>query len=364
MRGRIITQANDTQYLPSERREHHCRSTDGLALMRRAFLIILVLGIITAFVVREVRLHSKPPLEAAYVAAQSAPIWDSTAEVRTAVANLSYGEPVQIFQRDGGYALVRTSTGLRGWVDSGSLLSTAVWRAASLLNKTTESMAVQARGHTRARSNLHIRAGRQWEVISAAPGDTRVEMFARQAAANVESPRPGPSPDSSNLEDWWLVRANVRNATQISGWVLGRFVGLDLPEPLPEYQSSEHINIVAWFVINHAVDSTGAAKPEYLVAGTRDGEGRPCDFTLIRVFTWSAHRHRYETAFMERGLCGSLPVQVTPATAPGSEAHFTFNNVDLKGREERRYEMTVTTVRRVDSSAVRTERKRSRKARE
>lgn len=332
--------------------------------MRRAFLIILVLGIITAFVVRQVHLRSKPPLETAYVVAQSVSIWNSTAEVRTSVANLSYGEPVQIFQRDGGYALVRNSRGVRGWVDSDSLLSTAVWRAAALLNKTTESMAVQARGHTRARSNLHIRPGRQWEVISTAPGDTPVEMFARQSAANAErQPRPGSSPDSSNREDWWLVRANVRNAAQISGWVLGRFVSLNLPEPLPEYQSSEHISIVAWFEINHAVDSTGAVKPEYLVMGARSGEGRPCDFTLIRVFTWSARRHRYETAFMERGFCGSLPVQVTPATAPGGQARFTFSNVGLKSRENRQYEMSVTTVHRVDSVAVRTERKHSRKAR-
>lgn len=335
--------------------------------MRRAFLIVLVLGIIAAVAVREVRLHRKAPMELAYVGLQGASIWNSTAEVRTAVANLSYGEPVQIFQRDGDHALVQTKTGVRGWVSSDSLMSSALWHGAEQLNKETEAMPVQARGRTRARSNVHIRPGRQWEVISSAPGGTAVEMFAREATANVgQQSRPGPSSDSSNLEDWWLVRANVKDAAQVSGWVLGRLISLDLPEPLPEYQSSEHINIVAWFEINRALDSTGVVKPEYLVVGTRDGEGRPCDFTLIRVFTWSPKRHRYETGFIERGLCGSLPVQVAPAPTPGGKAHFNFSNVGLKGRENRQYEMTLTTVRRINSGAgeMRKGRKRSGKAKE
>ncbi|MGH9710253.1 MAG: hypothetical protein ACRD37_06890 [Candidatus Acidiferrales bacterium] len=318
--------------------------------MRRAFLIVLVLGIIVALVVREVRLHRKPPLEMAYVGAQGATIWNSTAEVRLAVASLSYGEPVQIFQRDGDQALIGTKAGVRGWVSSASLQSTALWHAAVLLNEELESMPVQARGQTRSRSNLHIRPGRQWEVISSAPGGTPVEMFARQAAANLQKQsRSGAASQSLNLEDWWLVRADVKNASPISGWVLGRFLNLDLPEPLPEYQSSEHITIVAWFEINHAVDSTGAAKPEYLVMGPRDGEGRPCDFTLFRVYTWSPRRHLYDTAFIERGLCGSLPVAATPAATPGGNAHFSFSNVGLKGRENRQYQMTLTTVHRIDA---------------
>jgi hypothetical protein len=329
--------------------------------MRRAFLIVLVLGIMAAVAVREVRLHRKPPMELAYVGVQGATIWNSTAEVRTAVANVSYGEPVQIFQRDGDHALVQTKAGVRGWVLSDSLLSSALWHAAALLNKGTEAMPVQARGDTRARSNLHIRPGRQWEVISSAPSGTTLEMFAREATADVgQQARPSSSSDSSNLQDWWLVRANINNATEISGWVLGRLVSMDLPEPLPEYQSSEHINIVAWFEINRAVDSTGSVKPEYLVMGTRDGEGRPCDFTLVRVFTWSPKRHRYETGFIEPGLCGSLPVQVAPATTPGGKAHFNFGNVGLKGQENRQYEMTLTTVHRINSGTGETRKGRKR----
>ena len=317
--------------------------------MRRAFLIVLVLGIIVAIAIREVRLHRQLPLEMAYVGVQGATLWNGTAEVRTSVATLAYGEPVQVFQRDGGEVLVATKAGVRGWVSEGSLLSVGLWGAAALLNKTTGSMAVQARGHTRARSNLHIRPGRQWEVITAAPGDTPVEMFEREAVANPKRQSPAGSASGPSLEDWWLVRANMRNAADVSGWVLGLFVSLDLPEPLPEFVSSEGIGIVSWFEINRAVGSTGIVRPEYLVMGTRDREGRPCDFTLIRVYTWSPVRHRYETAFMEHGLCGSLPVETTPATRPGGEAHFGFHNAGVNGVENRKYEMKLTTIRRIDA---------------
>lgn len=318
--------------------------------MRRAFLVVLVLGIIAAVAVREVRLHRRLPLETAYVGAQGATLWNGTAEVRTSIATLSYGESVQVFQRDGDHVLVSTKAGVRGWISAGSLLSVALWHAALLLNEKTGSMAVQGRGHTRARSNLHMRPGRQWEVIVAAPGNTPVEMFERQTVANSKRQNRAGSVSGPSLEDWWLVRANVRNAADVSGWMLGRFASHDLPGPLPEYESSEGISIVAWFEINRAVDSTGLVKPEYLVMGTREMEGRPCDFTLIRVYTWSPVRHRYETAFMERGLCGSLPVETTPAATPGGEARFGFRNAGLKSQENREYEMKLTTIRRIDAS--------------
>lgn len=317
--------------------------------MRRTVLIIIVLGVIAALAIREVHLHRKPPLERAYVSASDVSVWNSTAEVRAPVATLSYGEAVQVLERAGDQVLIGGAAGVRGWISSRLLMTVAVWREASQLDKTAKSMPVQARGHTRVRSNVHTLPGRQWPVILEAPGDTSVDMLERRAVPNLE--RRGSRSSAPNLEDWWLVRANVKNLGEVSGWLLSRSVDLDLPEPLAEYESSEDITIVAWFEINRSVDSTGAVQPEYLVMGTRQGEGRPCDFTLIRVYTWSPVRHLYETAFMERGLCGSLPVKVAPAAAPGGKAYFGFRNIGLQGWENRQYEMKLTTVRRIDAGA-------------
>ncbi len=316
--------------------------------MRRAFVVSVVVGLILALTIREYRLHRKVPLEEAYVGGQGATVWNSTAQIRSPVASLSYGQPVLVYQRDGGNALVGTSTGLRGWVSSASLMDPDIWRRVALLAETTKSMPAQAFGHTRARANLHTRPGRQSPVILEAPGDSPVTVLQHAMVTAQQEPLNASAGSPQNPEDWWLVRANVKDAGDVSGWVLDRLVSLDLPEPLPEYQSSEAMTIVAWFEINRVADpASGGYRPEYLVAGTRDPQGA-CDFNLARVYTWSVKRHRYETGFLDSRLCGKLPVDVTPAKNPGGDAYFRFQNLSANGPENRAYEMKLTMVRRID----------------
>ena len=321
--------------------------------MRRAFVVSLIAGLIIAFAVREYRLHRRVALEEAYVGGQGATVWNSTAQIRSPIANLAYGQPVQVYQRDADFVLIGTSTGVKGWVSSVSLMDPDIWRRIALLSEETKAMSTQAVGHTSARANIHTRPGRQTPVILQAPGNSPVVVLqhaivARQVDATASNPG---SPAGS--DDWWLVRANVRDVGEVSGWVLDRLISLDLPEPLPEYQSSEAMTIVAWFEVNRAADpSSGGYRPEYLVVGTRGSQDqRACDFTLVRVYTWSSKRHQYETAFLDSRLCGKLPVDVTPAKSPGGEAYFRFQNIGSDGVENRLYSMKLTSVRRIDSAS-------------
>ena len=325
--------------------------------MRRVFLISVTVGLIAVLAIREYRLHRKLPLEEAYIGGQGATVWNSTAQIRSAIANLAYGQAVQIYQRDAGYTLVGTSAGVRGWVASVSLMDAELWRRVAILDATTKSMPVQAAGHTRARANIHTRPGRTSPVILEAQGDSPLVVL--QHAMALGQLHASDSSSSQKNEDWWLVRADVKNVGTVSGWVLGRIIALDLPEPLPEYQSSEAYTVVAWFEINRANDPLSSGyRPEYLVAGTRDSQNSGgCDFTLARVYTWSAKRHRYETAFMDSRLCGKLPIDVTPATAPGGDAYFHFQNLGSRGAENRVYDMKLTTVRRMNFSSVPTQSK-------
>jgi len=56
-------------------------------------------------------------------------------------------------------------------------------------------------------------------------------------------------------------------------WVLGRFLDLDSPAPLPEYASAAGMRIVSWLVLNHLEDADGTEKPQYLVLGATGREG-------------------------------------------------------------------------------------------
>jgi hypothetical protein len=129
----------------------------------------------------------------------------------------------------------------------------------------------------------------------------------------------------------------------IAGWVLARFIEPDLPGPVRDYASSADLHVIAWFELNRVPDGSGGQAPQYLVAGARGGEGQACDFTMLRVYTWSVARKRYETAYVESNLCGHLPIRVSHS-AEGPAFRFAETG-DRPG--ESTYLMRQTEVRRV-----------------
>jgi hypothetical protein len=315
------------------------------------FLVVAVIAIAVHFRLR----RGKPPLETAYAANREVTLWSTTAQVRSAVATANFGDPLSVVSRFGDQVQVRTASGVVGWVSERDLLSGEFWQKAKALDAATSALPIEARGHTRVLSNLHVEPGRDTPRVRQLSKDVPLELFERRSVPSA-APRPGATeaqgtspadaPDAKK-EDWWLVRAHFPDQTSMAGWLLGRFIDLDVPPPLPDYASSAGMRIVAWFELNRVSDATGQAKPQYLVVGDRGAEGQACDFTLMRVFTWGSQRQRYETAFVESDVCGKLPVKLTPAAMPGGDASFTF--VDLSGAapETRLYKMHQTIVRRV-----------------
>jgi hypothetical protein len=154
-------------------------------------------------------------------------------------------------------------------------------------------------------------------------------------------------------------------------------VKYEYPSDLLDY--STQYRFVAWFELSHVATGEPAAPPaantrrtereapgppeslqtaqpsapreksQYLVAGIQGPEGQACDFTLIRVYTWGASRRRYETAYVESNLCGSMPIRVQPAGGAGVNAEFAFTNQGRAGEEHREYTMHQTSVRRTDN---------------
>ena len=343
--------------------------------MRKILIGFVVVAVIAA--AAYFHLHRpKPAVEAAYAANREVTVWSTTAQVRSPVATANFGEPLGIMSRFGDQVQVRTATGIVGWVSEHDLLSAEFWQKAKDLDSTTSALPVEAHGHTRVLSNLHLEPGRDAARIRQVNKGVPIELFERRVelvppsaasptsppASSLTSTLPGqevstavppatPAPGAKK-EDWWLVRAHLPDQTTMSGWIIGRFIDLDVPAPLPDYASSAAMRIVAWFELNRVSDATGEAKPQYLVVGDRGAEGQPCDFTLMRVFTWSTQRERYETAFVESDVCGRLPVRLSPGTTPGGDASFTFEDLSGGASEQRLYRMHQTIVRRVRQSGA------------
>ena len=299
----------------------------------------------------------------AYISERSTTLWSSAAQVREPIDTLHYGDRVDVMARRNDSVKVRTVSGIVGWVDARLLLEPALWQRSVKLLTAAKAMPVQARGRTKVQTNLRVEPGRTQPRLYQFGRGVPVEVVGRTVAdwVQVSDERENNEAQATKKEDWFLVRglatrppgeasARTNTTTQpgdqtipIAGWVVARFVELDLPEPVREGMASANVRPIAWFELNR-VDSASGEKPQYLVAGTRSPEGQPCDFTVLRVYTWYEKRNRYETAFIENNLCGQMPVRLDKG--PKGEPEFRFRQVSGP-KEERVYRLMQTVVRRV-----------------
>jgi len=306
----------------------------------------------------------------AYVSERTVTLWSSIAQVREQLGVLTYGQHVDVMARRNDNVKVRTAAGVVGWVDGRYLMPPELWQQSAKLLERTKSMGVQARGRTKVPTNLRVAPGRTEPRVYQFSRGTEVEIVGRavedwvQVSDEKEGAAESEENKESKKEDWYLVRgiatrppgegavrnSAVMNTTQpgdqtipIAGWVVARFVSLDLPDPVRDGMSAANVRAVAWFELNRVTDDAGE-HPQYLVAGTKSSEGQPCDFTTLRVYTWNAKKTRYETAYIENDLCGALPIHV--GKGPKGEPEFRFHVMD-GNKEERVYHLVQTVIRRV-----------------
>jgi len=333
--------------------------------MKRKLLVavpLLCLVVVLAWILRPKREY----LGEAYVSERSTTLWSSVAQVREPIDVLHYGDRVDVMARRNDSAKVRTVTGAIGWVDARLLLEPALWQRSVKLLNAAKAMPVQARGRTKVQTNLRVEPGRTEARLYQFGRGVPVEVVARAVADWVQDSdeRENNAAEATKKEDWFLVRglatrppgevsarsSESNTTTQpayqtvpIAGWVVARFVELDLPDAVREGMASANVRAIAWFELNRVTTPSGD-KAQYLVAGTRNAEGQLCDFTVLRVYTWNQRRTRYETAFIENNLCGQMPVRLDKG--PKGEPEFRFRQMS-GAKEERVYRLTQTVVRRV-----------------
>ena len=334
--------------------------------MKRRLLVAvpLLLGVaLLAWLLRPKR----EPLGQAYVSERSVTLFNSLAQVRQPVGMLRYGERVEVLGRRGENVRVRTSDGATGWVDGQRLMEPPLWQRSMQLLAQAREMPVQARGRTKVSSNARVQPGRSEPRLYQFNRGSPVEILGRAVADWVQVPdekEPTAQPETKK-EDWFLVRGVANRglgeggikegdsgtsgeagdqSVPVAGWVVARFVELDLPDAIREGASSAGMRVLAWFELNRVPDRSGEM-PQYLAAGAHGPEGQACDFTMLRVYTWGAKRGQYETAFIANDLCGKMPIRV--GKSPSGDSEFRFAEMGDSGGKERLYRMRHTVVRRI-----------------
>ncbi|MFZ3216262.1 MAG: SH3 domain-containing protein [Candidatus Acidiferrales bacterium] len=331
-------------------------------LLGFALLLVLVVALYLRY------RHVTPPLEIAYAGSRTVTLWSTSAQVREPVTTVSFGNRLDVLQRFQDQVKVRTTDGTVGWIEERDLLSADLWQTLRDLEAKSATMPVEARGHTRVLTNLHLEPGRDAPRVRQLNKDIPLELLTREpmaiasssdASAEAESagePAPekaGREAQKSELksevkkEDWWFVRAHTPDQGVLAGWLLGRFVELDVPSPLPDYASSAEMRIVAWMELDRVASTSGKPMAQYLLVGAHGPEGQACDFTSIRVYTWGKQKARYETAFVENNVCGKLPIVKTKSAGAEGDIMFSFQDLSGAAPEKRVYQMHQTIVRLV-----------------
>jgi uncharacterized protein YgiM (DUF1202 family) len=289
-------------------------------------------------------------LEVAYVSAPQAMLRDQVAQMYNRVGNLKNGERVEILDREKRFALVRTSSGLEGWIEQRNLVDQKIFDGLEKLTADHKNDPVQAPGVLRNDTNLHITPGRETEHLYQLSTGAKVSILTRSTAEKpgaVATPRPArPGAKTTGgpvLEDWWLVR----DAEGRVGWVLARMVDVDVPLEIAQYAEGQRF--VAFFALNEVQDGDKKV-PQYLCLLSEPHDGLPYDYDQVRVFTWNVRKHRYETAYREHGLNGVLPVVVGNENfdKEGMLPVFKLNVRDDSGTvSQRKYKLNTPMVRRV-----------------
>lgn len=290
--------------------------------------------------------HRQRVLEVDYVSAPQVVLRDQLSQVFNKVATASNGDRLEVLDRDRRFARVRTAAGLEGWVEQRYLVNQHVFDAFQKLWQDEKDTVPVGTATTRNDTNLHVEPGRDSDHLYQLTQGSKISVLKR---ATAEKNLPGaPRVESGKevaapLEDWWLAR----DASGHVGWVLGRLVDLDVPIEVAQYAEGQRI--VGCFELNEVSDGNKKV-PQYLMILTENKDGMPFDYNQARVFTWNVKRHRYETAYRERGLNGVLPVTVSHEDfgKEGDLPTFILRVKDAGGNTvERKYKMNTPIVKRV-----------------
>lgn len=277
------------------------------------------------------------------------------------VASVKHGERVEIIQTRRRFIKVRTASGAEGWTDSRRLMNTTQMAELNELADRSARLPSQGQATVWGTLNIHAEPYRQsvsfhqlherdrahvvWHQVvprNAQPPD--VQLTARPAPAPrkrasddaeklpplQQAPAPAPpknwlelsrtaplmsAPEEQKrtlpqvpMDDWNLVRMQSRRA----GWALARNLVMAIPDEVAQY--AEGHRITSYFSMG-TVDDHGVTKHHWLWT-TNSQVAVPYEFDSFRYFVWNMRRHRYETAYIERGLEGYYPTIVEKGSPP------------------------------------------------
>lgn len=271
------------------------------------------------------------------------------------VATVKHGEKLEVLDRRRRFLQVRTNSQTIGWVDMRLLISAKQmdqldelakkYKDAPSMGKATvfDVLNVHTDPNRYSPTFLQIQEKERFDVIGhrvvvRAPyqGETiEIEDVTAKPKLRKKKPKkepaipPPPPPPTPKVPENWLEMSRtpvdpdapagkqseakpmddltlVRNKDGRVGWVVSGAIFMDVPDDVAQYAEGQRIT--SYFPMGETVDGDKTYK--HWLWTTQGQKYAPFEFDGLRVFTYNARRHRYETAYRERNLRGFFPVAV------------------------------------------------------
>jgi hypothetical protein len=252
-----------------------------------------------------------------YVAVPETALRDRVANVSSKTGVVHNGERLQVLERmqNRRFLRVRSPRKEEGWVSERYLADQQTFDQFQRAAEQYKDTPSQGTATVERQIKVHVQPGLKAGSLYMLDEKQKVALLQRKPVNRNAAPQAKDADtdtDSSDddtasngppalWDDWWLVR----DAQQRVGWVLGRALYLEVPDEIGQWAEGQRI--VAVFPLDEVSDD-GNKVGEYLVLLTEPKDGLAYDFDQIRVYTRNTRKHRYETAYRERNLAGSLPV--------------------------------------------------------
>lgn len=297
------------------------------------------------------------------------------------VAKLKHGEKVEIVERRRSFLRIRREDGSLGWLSARNLMSDDQVAAIAKLAADNRKTARLGQATVYDALNIHNEPNRQSPSFAQIPErglvdvlsyklsprtgyqapnlieDTRKTRAPRRKSRGNQTdklpPPPGPASPSPpedweelsktgkpepkpeapkqpvRMDDWTLVRT----ADGRVGWALSSMLIMAIPDEVAQY--SEGHRIMGYWPVGEVRD--GDVNHVHWLWVTRSDRNWPYDFDGFRIFMYSVKRKRYEQAYREKKVRGSLPVEVVrPGRTKDYLSEFTVLSEDDEGQLTRR----------------------------
>lgn len=145
------------------------------------------------------KLHPGTPkvISVGYVADRDVILWNTLAQVRESVAEVHYGDRVEVVRAEGTALQVRTASGTVGWMrDSRQMMDSDLWGKSAKLLERARTLPVQARGRTKTVSNVRVEPGRDGQRIFQFGRGTHVLILQRAVADAAPGPEENPQAEN------------------------------------------------------------------------------------------------------------------------------------------------------------------------